>query len=145
MGYSEPHIIAETKQLPLRWEKLLCTGNILLFHLNSGVWREAAILSLPWSPSIFGNGLYWYHLGCYELQQFFRAVLHTQDTMNLEVWAGKTLKGKAHRKSFYLLHDCEIMLKTDSCERKRNFVPSVVIAICNVDTCLYFDRLVGQS
>lgn len=48
-------------------------------------------------------------------------------------------------KSFYLLHDCEIMLKIDSSERKGKFVPSVVLAICKVDVCLYFDRFVGQS
>lgn len=36
------------------------------------------------------------------------------------------------------------MLKIDSSERKRKFVPPVVIAICNVDMHLYFDRFVGK-
>lgn len=48
-------------------------------------------------------------------------------------------------KSSYLLHDCEIMLKIDSSEGKRKFVPPVVRAICTADTRFYFDRFVGQS
>lgn len=48
-------------------------------------------------------------------------------------------------KSSYLLHDCEIMLKIDSSEGKRKFVPPVVRAICTADTRFYFDRFAGQS
>lgn len=81
------------------------------------------------------------------MQPLLGAVLGTQ---NQEHGVGKTVKEEGKQrsfssKSFYLLHDCEIMLKIDSSERKAKFVPSVATAICNVDVCLYFDRLEGQS
>lgn len=89
--------------------------------------------------------LRFYSMNSAPLRGCFRYPKHNQ-----ERGVGKIVKEEGRQRlfsseSFYLLHDCEIMLKIDSSERKGKFVPSVATAICNVDVCLYFDRFAGQS
>lgn len=124
------HPVTQTKQLLLKPAKLMWAGNILLFHLCSDVWHEAAVLLLALPPSSFGNGLCWCDLDVRSATALWGCSRDPTTMINWEVHAGKVLKRKAGRDcacAFYPLHDCEITLKIDSYEEERKFVPSVVI------------------